>query len=193
MKIKEPTSSQPIPKNGKCVFSGIRFSIYQWEQQLFDGSYSTFEKAKRRSSVSLLPIVDKSKIILTKQSQPGTKPFYSCVGGVVDDNERIEETAKRELLEETGMKSKKLKFWYSEQPTGVIEWSVYWFIAKHCSVVQPTTPDSGEKIEILKVNFEDFFEIVISNNFRDKELTLKLLQLKERNKLPKVKEMFFTG
>ena len=36
-----------IPKNATKVFSGKTFDVYQWEQEMFDGSKKIFEKLKR--------------------------------------------------------------------------------------------------------------------------------------------------
>ncbi|KKP89624.1 MAG: NUDIX hydrolase [Candidatus Moranbacteria bacterium GW2011_GWC2_37_73] len=38
MKIEKPKSTQLIPEHAKKVFSGTFFDVYQWEQEMFDGS-----------------------------------------------------------------------------------------------------------------------------------------------------------
>lgn len=35
-----------IPKNAHKVFSGIRMNVYQWNQELYDGSIKCFERAE---------------------------------------------------------------------------------------------------------------------------------------------------
>ena len=32
-----------IPAMAECVFSGVRSEVYQWDQEMYDGSYSRFE------------------------------------------------------------------------------------------------------------------------------------------------------
>ena len=44
-----------IPKNAKCVFTGIVYDVYQWEETNFDGSPATFEAVKRHDSVQVIP------------------------------------------------------------------------------------------------------------------------------------------
>ena len=39
-----------LPENAKLVFKGVLFDTWQWEQELFDGSYSTFEVVVRKGS-----------------------------------------------------------------------------------------------------------------------------------------------
>ncbi len=47
-----------LPKNAECVFEGITFSIYQWEQKLFDGETAIFEKAKRNNTIDVIAITE---------------------------------------------------------------------------------------------------------------------------------------
>lgn len=90
MKFQKPTSKQPIPKHAKRVFKGIIFDVYQWKQKLFDGSFTTFEKIKRKSTVMVLPITKDGKIILTQQEQPLEGKFIGAIGGIVDDKDKNE-------------------------------------------------------------------------------------------------------
>ena len=100
MEINRPKSKQPIPDNAKKVFGGVLFDVYQWEQELFDGTKTLFEKLKRPDTVVVFPVLDDGKIILTEQEQPGKEPFIGATGGRVDEGEDILEAGKRELPEE---------------------------------------------------------------------------------------------
>ena len=35
-----------VPKQAKRVFKGVIFDVYQWEQEMFDGTKEIFEKLK---------------------------------------------------------------------------------------------------------------------------------------------------
>lgn len=102
MDLHRPLPEQPIPDNAKKVFAGKIFDTYQWPQRLYDGTEVTFEAIRRPDSVNILPITDEGKIILTKQEQPGMKPFIGVLGGRMDEGESPLQTAERELLEEAG-------------------------------------------------------------------------------------------
>ena len=104
-------SKQKLPENAKCVYKGKLFDIYNWEQEMFDGSFETFEAVKRCDSVQVIAVTPNKKLIITKEAQPYVGNFLSIPGGRVDKGEGHEEAAKRELIEETGIKSKKLIFW----------------------------------------------------------------------------------
>lgn len=130
VKITRPTSKQPIPDHAERVFAGVLFDVYQWQQQMYDSTTQTFEKLKRPDTVIVFAVLDDGRIVLTRQEQPGKKPFIGAAGGRVDDGEDILEAAKRELLEETGYKADDWTLWHSEQPISKIEWAVYVFVAK---------------------------------------------------------------
>src|SRR5579872_2202052 len=176
MIIKRPTSRQPIPQQAKVVFKGIMFDTYQWEQHMYDGSIKTFEKIKRKDTVNVLPVTANGEIILGEQEQPGSKPFIGCLGGAIDENEDPLEAAKRELLEETGMKADKHILWDAVQFIDKMDWVIYTFIAKNCFKVQDSNLDSGEKIKLMYVSFDKFLKVTEQENYRDSEIALKVFR-----------------
>src|SRR3989344_9504870 len=111
MNIQRPKSKQPMPDNAKRVFKGVIFDVYQWEQEMFDGSKATFEKLKRPDTVVIFGVLPDGKIILTEQEQPSKEPFIGATGGRVDEGEEILAAAKRELLEESGYEAEEFILW----------------------------------------------------------------------------------
>jgi ADP-ribose pyrophosphatase len=182
IKIKRPLSKQPLPSNAKCVFKGVIYDVYQWEQKLYDGSTSTFEKLVRVDTVNVIPITESGKIIITQQMQPGKKPFIGFAGGRVDRGEDPLSAAKRELLEETGLKAQKYILWDAVQPVSTIDWAVYTFIAKGCRKVAEPNPEAGEMIKLVEISFENLTALVKKKSFRDKELVRKILAVKNSPK-----------
>ena len=176
MEIPRPISKQPIPDYAKKVFSGVLFDVYQWEQELFDGTKTTFEKVKRADTVVVFPVLDDGRIILTEQEQPGKESFVAAAGGRVDEGEEILEAATRELLEESGYEASEFILWDAQQPTTKIDWAVYTFVAKGLKKIGDMHPDAGEKIVLKPVSFDEFLEIGIGNNFYEKEIVPKLYE-----------------
>jgi len=191
MEIKRPKSKQPIPDNAKKVFGGVLFDVYQWEQELFDGTKTLFEKLKRPDTVVVFPVLDDGKIILTEQEQPGKEPFIGATGGRVDEGEDILEAAKRELLEESGYEASEFILWDAQHPTSKIDWVVYTFIAKGLKKVADMNLDAGEKINLKLVNLDEFIEIAINKNFVEKEIIPKLYEAKlHPEKKEELKKLF---
>ena len=121
-----------IPKDAQLVFKGRLFNVYQWQQEMFDGSSMTYERLRRKPSVTLLPIMPDGKIMLCEEEQPHRGKFLSTPGGQVEEGEMPEVAAIRELLEETGY-SGELEFWMVTNPYGnKIEWEVHNYIARNC-------------------------------------------------------------
>lgn len=192
MQLQRPESKQPIPSHAKLIFKGKLFDVYQWEQELYDGSKTIFEKVKRIDTVNVLPVTNDGKIILSKQLQPGTKPFIGCLGGQIDEGESPFNATKRELLEETGYESDDIVLWDAIQPIEKIDWAIYTFIARNCYKKQEQKIEAGEKIELLFLTFDEFLSILKDETYRDTEIALKILRIKDNNEeLEKVKKLFF--
>lgn len=191
MEIKRPKSKQPIPDNAKRVFKGVLFDVYQWEQEMFDGSRAVFEKLKRPDTVVVLPVLPDGKIILTKQEQPGKEPFIGATGGRVDEGEDILTAAKRELLEESGYEAEEFVLWDAQHPVGKVDWVVYTFIAKGLKKVADLHLDAGEKIELISLTLDELIEISLDKKFEEKEIIFKFLEAKfDPKKKAELQELF---
>jgi 8-oxo-dGTP pyrophosphatase MutT (NUDIX family) len=190
MKTERPISKQPLPENAKCVFKGILFDTYQWEADCYDGNKKVFEKLKRPDTAIIIPVTEDGKIIIALQEQPHKPPFIGAVGGRVDEDEDVLETAKRELLEETGYQSDDWILFDAVQPVAKIEWAVYTFIAKGCKKVAEQKLDGAEKIELKFVNFDEFIDLVVNDNRFGDEFKIKILEAKlQSEKLEEIKKL----
>lgn len=167
---------QPMPVEARKVFQGEIFSTHQWQQAMYDGSTATFEKLSRATTVGIVPVTQEGSILITRQEQPSIAEFTGLVGGVVDPGEEVYVAAQRELLEETGYVASDWVFWYGVQPVSKIDWNVYVFVALGCQKKQAQQLDAGEKIEVLELSFDELLPAVTDASFRDRELTLKLLE-----------------
>jgi len=148
MRTVVPKNACLVPENATCVFRGKIFDVYQWQQEMFDGSFETFEMLKRQDTVNVLAIKDE-KLVILKQQQPGKAEFYGIPGGRHDDPSETElEAAKRELLEEAGMTFRNWRLIWVLQPFVKMEWFVYLYLATDFVDRVPQKLDSGEKIEV---------------------------------------------
>ncbi len=150
-------ATQKLPKNAKRVFKGVIFSIYQWRQKVFDGSYRTFELATKPNVANIIAVAD-GKILMLREMQPGIKlPFWGLPGGRIGTGESPLHGAKRELLEETGYTSKDWVLFGTEGPRWKVNTNTYWFLARDCKRTSEQRLEAwGEKIDVVPVSVDEF-------------------------------------
>lgn len=160
MKKIVPENAILIPPEAERVFQGMIFDVYQWQQELFDGSTATFERIKRADTVLAICIVD-DKILVVEDEQPGRAKTVKFPGGRVDpEDDSMLTAAKREIREETGYEFVQWKLANVVQPENKIEWFVSIYIANNITRQQPAQGDAGEKIESVLYSFEEVKQMV---------------------------------
>ncbi len=154
-----------VPKNSKKVFEGVLFDVYQWQQRMYDGSFTMFEKVVRKSSVGAICVVE-DKIIVLQQEQPGRKNSYSSLpGGRVDEGEDILTAVKRELLEELGYKADEWELLVESFGDSKIYFHDSIFIAKKCRKVAEPKLDNGEKFDVESKSFDEWLQLCKDRRF----------------------------
>lgn len=149
-----PKHAALIPAHAERVFSGVIYDVFQWEQELYDGSTAVFEMLRRPDTVKVLAVKD-DKIVILEQEQPGHKRFFDTPGGRHDvENESELDAAKRELLEESGMTFGAWRLLDVHQRHTKIETFQYIFLATAFLKQVPPRPDAGEKIEVHLMTLE---------------------------------------
>lgn len=166
-----------IPDGAKKVFTGQIFDVYQWQQQLFDGSWATFEKLGRVDTVEIVA-TSGDQVYYAKQSQPQQKNYIGLFGGRIDPGETPEQAAKRELQEEAGMESSDWELFKSYRPYNKMEWQVHVYIARNCQSVGTQKLDAGEQIEVAHAGFEEFLSIMESDQYVGKEFLIDVLKMR---------------
>jgi ADP-ribose pyrophosphatase len=165
-----------VPKNAKRVFKGVIFDVYQWPQKMYDGSMATFEILKRPDTVLIIPTIG-DKILIHRQKQPRMDWFYSVPAGRMDKKgESAKQAALRELLEETGLRPKRIKLWKKYITPGKIVHTVHIFIAQDCEKVAKMAPDGGEKIHNKMVTFDQFLKFSDHPEFHAGEILTDMLR-----------------
>ncbi|MDB5167474.1 MAG: hydrolase [Candidatus Saccharibacteria bacterium] len=151
-----PADAHLIPEEAKLVFKGTLFDTYQWEQELFDGSFATFEML-RRPDAALVIAIDGDQIMLLDEEQPGGVVQNDRLpGGRIEAGEDSLEGAKREIEEELGQHYEKWALLEVTQPAIKIEWFVYVYVAINKIDDVPTAHEAGEKIQVKQVTFKEF-------------------------------------
>jgi ADP-ribose pyrophosphatase len=151
-----PRNAVLIPPRATRAFHGIIFDVYQWRQEMFDGSFETFEMLKRPDTVQVIAVKN-DKIVVLEEAQPGRPPFIGIPGGRHDqENESELDAAKRELLEETGLTFSSWKLLDVTQPQPKMDYFAYRFLATDLASAGEPAKDHGEEISM---KFMDFAEV----------------------------------
>jgi len=180
-----------LPPNTKKVFQGKIFSVHQWEQKLYDGTTAIFEMLKRPGTIQIIPTSGED-IYLSYEEQPTKPRSYTLLGGRQEPDEEPLVTAKRELLEESGLESDEWELLKTYEYQGKIEWPMYLFVARNCKKVAEQQLDSGEQIEVKKVSFEEFIKLASSENFWNQIVANDILRMRlDKEKLEKFKKKLF--
>lgn len=182
-----------IPPHAELVHDGVIFQVYQWQQQLFDGSYTTFEAARREPVVTVIPVIG-DKIVILHEEQPAHEPRISFPGGRIDPNEDIFDAAKRELHEETGMVFKNLKLVMVEDiGSGKFDWWAFRFIATGLEQTDEPHIDPGEKIRVEQVSFDIAHGLAQDNHSMSHLVMAHVTSLDELISLPALDPNNITG
>lgn len=176
-----------IPADAERVFQGIFFDIYHWQQELFNGKFTTFEMAKKLDAVSVLAIKH-DKIIMLHEEQPRRKPFWATPGGHM---ERYDSSplvaAQRELLEETGMTFKTWRLVAIEYIGNTkLEWNAFRFVATDFVSQVEARPEAGERIVVHELDYETARNHSIENPFASQSVFARTHSLEDILRLPDI-------
>jgi ADP-ribose pyrophosphatase len=167
--VARPPSKQKRPSHAALAFKGKLFEVWQWQQELHNGTTATFEALKRPDTVLILPVQPDGNVVLIDETQPGMSPMLRTIGGRIEQGETPEQAASRELQEETGLTAAELRLWTAWQPVNKIDWAVYLFVAHGLSTTSKAKPDAGEKIALRRFRVADLLEGAVAPNLDDYE------------------------
>lgn len=160
----------------KKVFQGEIFSVWQWEQKMYDGSTQIFEKATRSDTVRAIGVMPDKTIVCVWDEQPDRDKVFGLPGGQVDEGESPEIAAKREFFEETGYKAGDIARLFSYKPSGRVYYKVHFFIARDLQKINEPQQGVGEKISLQFFTFDEFLALGQNEQLRDMRLRIMLLE-----------------
>ncbi len=186
----EDTPQPPaIPEHAKHVFEGVLFDVYQWEQELYDGSTAIFEKLRRRSGTAVIPVLSENTMLITEDEQPGRPMVITFPGGQLDEGETPEAGTLRELKEETGYEADELILWKAHRPFSKMDWTIYTYIARGCRKVTEPDPGPGERIVPREITLDELIALADNPLFQNVDISLDLMKARydseERKSLAK--------
>lgn len=184
---------KPMPNDAKNVFNGTIFSIWQWNQRLFDGSKQLYERATRADVTHAVGVLPDGRILLTEDRQPHRIAVITPPGGKVEQGETPEEAVRREFMEEIGYEIETLIPWHQYKPANdKLEYTCWAYVARNIRKTSEPQPEAGEKIKVLFYSFDEFLALGQNPKMRDLVIRIILLEAQlDSTKRNKLKELFY--
>src|SRR3954467_9889709 len=163
--------------SGEKVFDGDLLKVYKDVVRLPDGSSGAREYIRHPGAVAIVPLFDDGSVLLERQFRyPHKREFIEVPAGKLEAGEPHLETAKRELLEETGYSAAEWR------RLGVIHTAIAYtnegidlFVASKREKRRAAQLDAGEFIETLIVRFDEALAMVRDGRITDAKSVAALL------------------
>jgi ADP-ribose pyrophosphatase len=160
----------------KVVFKGKVFSVRRDEVIEPSGVRATRDMIAHSGSVVVMPVLDGGKIVLIRQYRYAARQYlWELVAGRIDPGENVKQAAVRELIEETGLRAKKmrqfLEFWPSP---GFLEEKMFVLLAQGVTQGE-AEPEEDEKIEAKAFSRAELKKMLQNGVIRDGKTISSLL------------------
>ena len=153
-----------------------RFDVVRHYETLPDGSVHTRESVQHPGAVVILPLVDDAHVCLIRNYRVAVKEtLIELPAGTLELGEDPAETARRELIEETGYRAEKIallsEFFMSP---GILNERMRLYLATGLTAGD-TAREPGENIQNLVVPWDEAMAMVTDGRIRDAKTLVGLL------------------
>ncbi len=133
------------------------------------------EVLRHPGAAVLLPVTNDGRVVLVRQFRYAAGEFLlEAPAGTIDPGERPEETASRELVEETGYFAKRLEKLVEFYPSpGILEEKMYLFAATDLEA-RTQSLDEDESLEVVELPWDDAMALVPGVDVRDAKTIIAL-------------------
>ncbi len=172
----------PLPTEPELLLQAKRFRVVRVTQTLADGSRHVRDVVVHPGAVCIVPITAAGEVCLIRNYRVAVnEALIELPAGTIDPGEDPAQTARRELLEETGYTAghweKLCQFYMSP---GILNEPMHCFLATELTPGE-TALEAGEKIEPLIVPWAEALRMVDAGEIRDAK-TLAGLMYYERKR-----------
>lgn len=167
----------------RIFFTGkiVRLRVDQVE--LEDGREAEREVVEHRGAVTILPIKGDSILFVRQYRKAVEEEVLELPAGTREEEEEVEDTARRELLEETGYRAGSLRYLSSFYTSpGYSSEEIHLFLALDLKEdFGEDASDEDEDLEIIPLKKERVLELLHKGSFKDAKTIagLSLYFLKE--------------
>lgn len=163
-------------KTTETLFRGVKFDVERRSVPTGAGGTAQREVVIHPGAVVVLPLLDDGRIVMIRNHRFAVEEtLWELCAGTLEEGESPEETAARELVEETGYRAERLEplttFYTSP---GICDERMYAFLATGLTEVGQDLEET-ERIEVELVTRERALEMVRSGEIRDGKTMATLL------------------
>lgn len=152
----------------RVVHQGSFFDVHRDKVLLPDGAASWREYIRHPGAVVVLPVLDDGRLLMERQFRyPLNRVFWEFPAGKIDKGEAPLESAKRELMEETGYTASSWRFVCSvHNAIGYSDEVLHLYLAEGLQP-GPKRPDEEEFIETFSATLPQLLEWVREGRITD--------------------------
>ena len=164
----------------KSHYQGRAFNVERLETKLPDGRINFYDLVQHNDSVTILPLDQEGNIWFVQQFRMGSMNILlELPAGVLDDGEKPETGAAREIREETGLSAGKLqKLGEYYLAPGYSTEFMYAFLATDLKP-DPLQADDDEFLKVRAIPTREVYDMVQKGEIKDSK-TLAALLLAEK-------------
>lgn len=167
-------------KSEESVYNGKIIHLKTLNVELPNGKTTQREVIDHRQAAVIVPFIAPNKIVLVKQFRIAVgEVLYELPAGLMNDNEIPEQSAKRELQEETGYSSDDVIYCGGSYPApGFCNEFLHFFIANNLKK-QEQNLDPDEFVEPVIFTLEEIDRKISDFSLKDTKSLLGIFYLKQ--------------
>jgi ADP-ribose pyrophosphatase len=162
--------------SGGLVFDGKLLKVHRDTVRLPDGSQGYREHIRHPGAVAVVALFEDGQVLLERQFRwPTRRVFIEIPAGKLEPGEPRLDTARRELLEETGYVAQEwTRLGLIHTGIGYTDETIELFLAKRLTE-KTRKLDAGEFLEVFRAPFDEAIAMVRDGRITDSKTTIGLL------------------
>jgi ADP-ribose pyrophosphatase len=169
------SATQPQPPR-RVVFRGRKVDLALQQVRLTDGTTADREVVVHPGAVALIPMVDENHVCLVKNDRYAVgRTLLEVPAGTIDEGETPDQTADRELAEETGYRAGRItpiRNWFVSP--GVMTERMFLYLCEDLKP-GPTDHQPDERLQTVILPWDEAVAMALDGRIHDAKSMLALL------------------